>query len=506
MKKLTDEEFYIQRRTQIEEATNDGMNVYPHKFEVKDSVPKIRELCEMCDANVISETVVRGAGRVVSIRGHGKLFFFTIESDMIEIQLILNKGNAETYKTAEFIRRGDIIGFEGFTGRSKSGEPSVFLEVLNILSPCLRVIPSSKNTFSNPETIYRKRHIDLIVNKESRQRFIERARIVQYIRTYMIDNEFIEVETPIMCQIHGGAAAKPFKTYHNELGMDLFLRIAPELYLKRLVVGGLNRVFEIGRQFRNEGIDLTHNPEFTSIEFYQAYADYKDMMNHVEKIINGLARCIKGSEKFVYKQNKRDNDFCEVKFDFSLPFRRIDILEDLSSELGIELTGTNITSEETLKALIDIANKRGYVIENPLTFSRVLDKFISEIIEPKCINPTFIVGFPVPTSPLSKNDRDRPGITERFELFINGKEICNAFTELNIPDVQRERFLMQAADANAGDQEAMPADEDYCQAIEFALPPTGGCGIGIDRLVMYLTDASNIRDVLLFPTMRPENK
>lgn len=505
-KTLTEEEFYTQRKVQMKEAESNGMNLYPHKFEATDAIAIVKKEAEFCESNSVGENIVKSAGRIVSIRGHGKLYFFGIESDMVEIQLIINSGDEEIYKIAQFVKRGDIVGFEGKPGRSKSGEPSVFLNKMVLLAPCMRVIPSSKNSLINSETIYRKRHIDLIVNKESRQRFLDRTRIVQHVRNYLIEHKFVEVETPMMSQIHGGAAAKPFKTFHNELKLDLFLRVAPELYLKKLVVGGISRVFEIGKQFRNEGIDLTHNPEFTSVEFYQAYADHKDMMNHVERLLNRIAKDIRGCEKFIYNPSKREGESIEVELDFSLPFKRIDILTDLSNELGVDLNPSNIESLETLDLLMSIADKRGYVIDEPKTFSRVLAKFMDEIIEPKCINPTFVTGFPIATSPLAKDDRERAGLTERFELFVNGKELCNAYTELNIPSVQRQRFLMQAADANAGDEEAMPVDEDFCQALEFGLPPTGGCGIGIDRLVMYMTNVSNIRDVLFFPAMRPENK
>lgn len=504
-KELTESEFFVQRKTQLAAAAQTGLEIYPYKFDIRNTVEEIKDMAAKYEVNQKAEESTASAGRIVSIRGHGKLFFFTVESDMVEIQLIINNGSETIYEMAELVKRGDIIGFAGTCGKSKSGEPSVFLTELVLLSPCLRIIPSSKNIFTNAETIYRKRHVDLIVNKDSRQRFLDRTTIVQYIRNYLTEQKFIEVETPMMNHIHGGAAAKPFKTHHNDLKLDLFMRVAPELYLKKLVIGGLNRVFEIGKQFRNEGIDLTHNPEFTSVEFYQAYADFKDMMNHVEQLLSGLVQKLKGSTKFIYSIEKRTGDATAVDLDFSAPFARIDILEDLNRELNLELTGLNISKPETLDILLKAAASRGLVVEAPQTLNRVLDKFIGEFIEPKCINPTFVTGFPIATSPLAKDDRVRPGLTERFELFINGKELCNAYTELNVPSVQRERFVMQSADADAGDEEAMPVDEDFCQALEFGLPPTGGCGIGIDRLVMYLTNAANIRDVLFFPAMRPEN-
>ncbi|KAI5148078.1 lysyl-tRNA synthetase, class II [Enteropsectra breve] len=505
-KELSEEEFSAQRKEQIAQAIAEGMEIYPHKYQVKDKLENIKNAANKYEANTQGEDKVQSAGRITAIRGHGKLFFFTVESDGIDLQLILNKGDEKIYKVANFIRRGDIVGFSGCCGKSRTGEPSVFLDELVLLAPCLKVIPSAKTGLSNPETIYRKRHLDLLVNKDSRERFINRTKIINYIKEYLNGSDFMEVETPMMNSIHGGAAAKPFKTHHNELKQDLFMRVAPELFLKRLVIGGFNRVYELGKQFRNEGIDLTHNPEFTSVEFYQAYADYQDMMEHVEKILNTLAIKIKGSEKFNYEPAKRgEESLSATPLDFSLPFKRIDILTELSKILNIELTGENISNQETLDLLIKVAGERNLKMEKPLTLSRVLDKFVGEYIEPQCINPTFVVGFPTETSPLAKHDRNRAGLVERFELFVNSKELCNAYTELNIPQVQRERFMMQAKDANAGDEEAMPVDEDFCQVMDYGLPPTGGCGIGIDRLVMYLTNAANIRDVLFFPAMRPEN-
>ncbi|KAI4292342.1 lysyl-tRNA synthetase, class II [Pancytospora philotis] len=505
-KELNEEEFFTQRKEQLAEAARQGINLYPHRYEVRNSVREAREAASKYEKDSCGSERMQSAGRVVTIRGHGKLFFFTIESDGVELQLILNKGDEQIYRTAELLRRGDIIGFAGCAGCSRSGEPSVFVEELVLLSPCLHVIPSSKTGLTNAETIYRKRHIDLLVNKESKQRFVDRARVIQYVRNYLGGRGFIEVETPMMNAIHGGAAAKPFKTHHNELKMDLFMRVAPELYLKKLVIGGLDRVFELGKQFRNEGIDLTHNPEFTSVEFYEAYADHHVMMQHVEQLLSGLAVEMKGSTRFSYEIAKRGSDTKNViELDFSAPFQKFDILTELNRVLGLELTGESIAKPESLDLLVRCAKERGLSISAPVTLNRIIDLFIGEYIEPQCVNPTFVTGFPTVTSPLAKDDRDRPGLTERFELFVNGKELCNAYTELNIPEVQRQRFRMQSADAQAGDEEAMPTDEDFCQALEYGLPPTGGCGIGIDRLVMYMTNAANIRDVLLFPAMRPEN-
>lgn len=346
-----------------------------------------------------------------------------------------------------------------------------------------------------------------------------RSRIVRYIRDFLHAKDFIEVETPIMSAQAGGAAARPFITHHNELKKDMFLRVAPELYLKELIVGGLDRVFEVGKQFRNEGIDLTHNPEFTSVEFYQAYADCYDLMKTVEELISGLAVSVTGSTNVTYTEpshteeetkSKADNEQTAAKksteINFATPFKRIDILPELSRHLGMEITGESLLDADAAVArLLTAAAAKNILIDEPHTLARVLDKLVGEFIEPQCTDPTFITGFPEAMSPLAKSDRKLAGLTERFELFINCKEVCNAYTELNQPHVQRERFRAQAAAAAAGDDEAMPVDEEFCVALDYALPPTAGCGIGIDRLVMYLTDAPNIRDVILFPVLKPKN-
>jgi lysyl-tRNA synthetase class 2 len=358
----------------------------------------------------------------------------------------------------------------------------------------------------DPELIYRRRYLDLIINKESRERFLKRNKIIVYIRKYFDEREFIEVETPTLNMIAGGAAARPFVTYHNDLKLDLFLRIAPELYLKQLVIGGLDRVYEIGKQFRNEGIDLTHNPEFTSCEFYMAYADVNDLMEMTEEMLNGMVMAVNGSTHLTYCPKKREQSIEPAEIDFQRPFKRIHILHELSKILGADLNGENIETEEVMNIMLKACEMNSITVDEPRTVSRVLDKLVGHFIEPQCINPTFITGYPIATSPLAKNHRSEKGMVERFELFINGKEVVNAYTELNNPFEQRHRFKMQAKDISEGDDEAMVTDEDFCLAMEYGLPPTGGWGLGIDRLTMFLTNASNIKDVLLFPAMKPEKE
>ena len=485
-----------QRRGKLEEIRNLGANPYPYRYSPTHTTTEIHlQFADIQETPDESKPICI-AGRIMTKRDHGKSSFATLQDAEGQIQIYVRRNivGADLYEIYKKLDVGDIIGVKGVVFRTRTGEITVMASEIELLSKSLRPLPEKWHGLQDKETRYRQRYADLIVNREVKDVFAKRTRIVQAIRDYLNAENFIEVETPVLQPIYGGANARPFTTHHNTLDQTLYLRIANELYLKRLIVGGFDRVYEFSKDFRNEGMDRDHNPEFTMLELYQAYADYEDIMRLTEQLMAHTAQEVIGSTEISFQGEK---------ISLEPPWRRLTMIESIGAEAGIDVESLN--DDELHNAALDANVDLDGVESRGGTVAALFDN----LVEPKLIQPTFICDYPIEVSPFAKKKRcDEQGdvqFVERFEYFMVGMEMGNAFSELNDPIDQRERFIEQGAKLEAGDEEAFMVDEDYLRALEYGMPPTGGLGFGVDRLTMLLTDQRSIRDVIFFPQMRPED-
>ena len=490
----------IQRRyEELNQLKSKGIEPFAYSFDADTDSQSIKDKFTEEEQRNVSI-----AGRIMAIRRMGKASFAHIQDHTGRIQIYLKKDEiGDDYDVFKLLDIGDIIGIEGYVFKTKTGEISIHTKSLKILAKSLRPLPIAKETtdekgnkvihdqFADKELRYRQRYVDLIVNPHIRDVFVKRSRIISTMRNFLDSNGFLEVETPVLQPLYGGAAARPFTTHHNTLDVPFYLRIADELYLKRLIVGGFNGVYEISKDFRNEGMDRTHNPEFTMMELYVPYKDYYWMMDFVEKMI-----------QFICKQvfNKYDFEYEGNKIDFSGKWQRISMVESIKEKTGVDILTASVTE------LKEHAEKLGIDLKAAESKAKLIDEIFSETVQPGLIQPTFVMDYPLELSPLAKVHRTKPGLVERFEGYVAGREISNAFSELNDPIDQRKRFEGQKKMMEEGDEEAHRIDEDFIRSLEYGMPPTAGLGVGIDRLVMLLMDQSSIRDVIFFPQMKPEVK
>ncbi len=481
------------RLEKLEELQKNGKDPFQIvKLDKRDSSKDIKEkFVDPVEGEETEPVHVSIAGRLMAKRGHGKASFCDLQ-DMygrIQIYVKLDEVGEEAYEEFKKYDVGDIIGIEGIVFKTHMGEISIKVQKISLLAKALRPLPEKYHGLKDVELRYRQRYVDLIVNNEVKDTFYKRSAIIKGIRKYLDDHGYLEVDTPILNTIAGGAAARPFVTHHNTLDIDMYLRIANELYLKRLIVGGFHKVYEMGRMFRNEGMDIKHNPEFTNVELYAAYEDYHDMMDIMEGLVSTLAKDVCGGTKI---------DYQGTEIDLTPGWKRITMIDSIKEVTGADFSQTN-TDEEAKK----LAESIGVEIEDGMTRGHIINFVFEEKVEDTLIQPTFIMDYPVEVSPLTKKKPSDPRLVERFEIFIGGREYGNAYSELNDPIDQKERFLAQMAERAAGNEEANEMDDDFVQALEYGMPPTGGLGIGVDRLIMLLTNSYSIRDVLLFPTMKP---
>jgi len=494
------------RREKLQQLIDMGVNPYPYTFDVTHTSKNIKDNAEALIKKEDAETYeqVSLAGRVMTRRIMGKAAFFNLQDSAGTIQVYIRRDDVgvDEYNTVfkKLVDIGDIVGIKGFAFRTQTGELTVHAEQFELLTKILRPIPVAKeveedgvkkvyDAFADKEQRYRQRYIDLVVNPHIRDVFIKRSQMVQSMRNFMTSRGYLEVETPILQPIYGGASARPFVTHHNTLDMDLYLRVANELYLKRLIVGGFDGVFEFAKDFRNEGMSRFHNPEFTQVELYVAYKDYNWMMDFVEEMIENVAHTLHGKTEVQVGKNV---------INFARPWKRLPMFEAIKEYTGKDLEGKSLDELKTIAAELNVH------VDDTMGIGKIIDEIFGEYVEPKLIQPTFITDYPIEMSPLAKKHRSKEGLVERFELICNGKEVCNAFTELNDPVDQRQRLEDQARLRADGDDEAMTVDEDFLRALEYGMPPTVGLGVGIDRLAMIMTNQDSIRDVLFFPHMRPE--
>ncbi|HEX8101891.1 MAG TPA: lysine--tRNA ligase [Solirubrobacteraceae bacterium] len=473
------------RRRKLDALREAGIDPFPHAYPGVEAITAVKAPHEALPAGEDSEVRARVAGRIAARRGQGKAAFLDLvdRSGRIQLHAKLDVLGEERFERLVGLDLGDLVGVDGLVFRSRRGELSLRVEDFAVLAKSLLPPPEKHHGLTDVETRFRQRELDLMANEESRELFMTRARVISAARRFLDDAGFVEVETPVLQPIYGGAAARPFTTYFNALDRTMYLRIATELYLKRCIVGGLERVYELGKDFRNEGLSFKHNPEFTMLEYYEAYADYADVARRTEALVASVAEAVGYAGEI----------------DFTAPWRRETLTGAIEARAGID-----VLAHREREELAAAMRERGLEVPEDDTWAQLVDHLLSKFVEPELIQPTFLMDYPVELSPFAKRHRDKPGLTERWEVFAAGMEIGNAFTELNDPDDQRARFEDQRAAAAAGDEEAQPYDEAFLTALEHGMPPTGGVGIGIDRLVMLMTGTRSIREVVLFPAMRSQ--